>query len=256
MNDLKAFASLASSARADVSLSKKNEDAAKQFESWMVSYLAKTMRESLQDGPWSKGAMATFADLFDHEIGDRVAEAGGFGLQESLLRAMGTGPPIPAPHRTAQRLGPAAAASRPAAGVQPTTGTPTHSDLRVTSAFGLRSDPLTGAVRSHHGLDFGASEGTPVLAAAQGTVRFAGKRGGYGNVVILEHADGTETRYAHCRDLGVREGDVVAEGQEIGSVGSTGRSTGPHLHFEVRRDGTPIDPATWSGGPPLGKKDR
>ena len=221
----------------------------------MVSYLAKTMRESLQDGPWSKGAMATFADLFDHEIGDRVADAGGFGLQESLLRAMGTGPSVPVPTLlpSAPLHAAAEAPSRPA---RPATGAAKPSELRVTSAFGLRSDPLTGALRQHHGQDLGAPEGTPVLAAAEGTVRFAGKRGGYGNVVILQHADGTETRYAHCRDLGVREGDVVGAGQEIASVGSTGRSTGPHLHFEVRRDGSPIDPATWSGGSPLGKKDR
>ncbi|GDX79446.1 hypothetical protein LBMAG42_12570 [Deltaproteobacteria bacterium] len=210
----------------------------------MVSYLSKTMREGVKDGPWSKGAMATFADLFDQEIGERVAESGGFGLQRSLLEAMGhdagNGPP------PGERFAPLR------------TEKPAHSrgDVRVTSAFGLRADPFSGQLRQHHGLDLAAAEGTPVLAAADGVVRFSGKRGSYGNVVILTHADGTESRYAHCRDLGVKEGDVVQAGQPIASVGNTGRSTGAHLHFEVRQDGSPIDPSTWSGRAPLGEKDR
>lgn len=219
----------------------------------MVSYLSKTMREGVKDGPWSKGAMATFADLFDQEIGERVAESGGFGLQRSLLEAMGHGEgngPTPS-----QRFAPLPTARTERA---ERTEKPKHGpgEVRVTSSFGARADPFSGQLRQHHGLDLGAAEGTPVLAAADGVVRFSGKRGSYGNVVILTHADGTETRYAHCRDLGVSEGDAVTAGQPIASVGSTGRSTGPHLHFEVRQDGKPIDPSTWSGHAPLAKKDR
>lgn len=223
-----------------------DEKAARQFESWMVSFMAKQMRESVKDGPWSSGAMSTFADLFDQEIGDRVAESGGFGLQEDLLRSIRhrSGTPDPAELPRHER------SHAPIGDVEP------HG-VRVTSHFGLRADPFTGAQRAHHGLDLGAAEGTPVVAAAAGTVRFAGKRGGYGNVVIVEHADGTETRYAHCRDLGVTPGQAVAAGQSIATVGSTGRSTGPHLHFEVRQGGKPVDPSTWTaGGSPLGEKDR
>lgn len=244
MDDLKAYSSLQTSARADKPVASKDEEAAKQFESWMVSYLSKTMREGVKDGPWSSGAMATFADLFDQEIGERVAESGGFGLQRSLLQAMGhDGAPSapPAPHFAPVRV------TKPAK---------SEGVVRVTSSFGVRSDPFTGQLRKHHGLDLAAAEGTPVLAAADGVVRFSGKRGSYGNVVILTHADGTESRYAHCRDLGVKEGDVVQAGQPIASVGSTGRSTGPHLHFEVRQEGTAIDPSTWSGRSPLAGKDR
>ncbi len=217
--------------------------AAQKFEGWMVSFMAKEMRESVKEGPWSTGAMATFADLFDQEIGERVAESGGFGLQKDLLqsirRSHGAAEPEAMP-RTHAPLGAVRALGQ-----------------HVTSSFGLRADPFTGALKEHDGLDLGATEGTPIHAAAAGVVRFAGKRGGYGNVVIVEHADGTETRYAHCRDLGVKPGDAVGAGQTIATVGSTGRSTGPHLHYEVRRDGRPVDPGTWAAGAsPLGEKDR
>jgi len=223
-----------------------DKKAAEQFEGWMVSFMAKQMRESVKDGPWSSGAMSTFADLFDQEIGTRVAESGGFGLQEDLLRSIRhpAGQPAEGPPGGHER------AHAPVGAVE------AHG-LRVTSQFGLRADPFTGVMKEHHGLDLGAPEGTPVLAAAAGKVRFAGKRGGYGNVVIVEHADGTETRYAHCRELDVAAGQSVAAGQPIATVGSTGRSTGPHLHFEVRQGGKPVDPATWAGGgSPLGEKDR
>lgn len=216
---------------------RKDEAAAQEFEAWMVTFLAKQMREGVKGGPWSQGAMATFADLFDQEIGKRVAEGGGFGLKEAVLDSW-NGP-------NAHEAGHDHGAERGEGG-----------GFRLTSAFGTRLDPITGKARMHHGQDLAAAEGTPVRAAADGTVRFAGARGSYGNMVIVEHADGTETRYAHCRDLGVKAGDTVAAGQSIASVGSTGRSTGAHLHFEVRQDGRAIDPASWTGLTPIAEKDR
>lgn len=113
---------------------------------------------------------------------------------------------------------------------------------RVSSRFGARVHPVTGERHNHSGVDFAAPAGTPVRAAAAGRVEFAGTRGGYGNLVIVEHADGTETWYAHQRDLAVRAGDQVGAGAVLGTVGSTGRSTGPHLHLEVRRNGVAVDP--------------
>ena len=83
------------------------------------------------------------------------------------------------------------------------------------------------------------------IAERDGVVRFAGDRGGYGNVVIIDHGDGLETRYAHCATLTVQAGDKVPEGAVVGTVGSTGRSTGPHLHFEVRQDGLPTNPTNF-----------
>lgn len=115
----------------------------------------------------------------------------------------------------------------------------------ITSPFGTRVHPITGAERSHAGIDFGAPSGTPVAAAAAGTVTFAGGAGGYGLLVIIDHGAGLTTRYAHLSRFAVTGGQRVATGQAIGTVGSTGLSTGPHLHFEARVDGVARDPARW-----------
>jgi murein DD-endopeptidase MepM/ murein hydrolase activator NlpD len=115
---------------------------------------------------------------------------------------------------------------------------------RVTSTYGRRVDPINGGARDHHGVDIAAPRGTPIGAAAAGTVVFAGRRGGYGNTVIIEQPDGKQTLYAHAEELLVKAGERVNAGQTIATVGSTGRSTGPHLHFEVRENGQPIDPST------------
>lgn len=120
-------------------------------------------------------------------------------------------------------------------------------DAPVSSPFGPRVHPITGRQRLHAGVDLAAPTGTAIGAAAAGTVTFAGVRGGYGNLVIVDHGDGTETRYAHQHTIGVRAGQRVAPGDVLGTVGSTGASTGPHLHFEFRRDGQPVDPAPLLG---------
>ena len=113
---------------------------------------------------------------------------------------------------------------------------------RITSLFGSRRDPLNGSHKNHQGVDIAAPLGTPIGAAATGTVIFAGQQGGYGNTVVIEHADGKRTRYAHADQLYVTSGDHVRSGQTIATVGSSGRSTGPHLHFEVLENDQRIDP--------------
>jgi len=113
----------------------------------------------------------------------------------------------------------------------------------VTSGFGYRVHPIFGTSRMHTGLDFPASSGTPIYAADSGVVVSAGSRGGYGNATVVDHGGGTATLYAHQSRLGVSAGQSVERGQVIGYVGSTGFSTGPHLHFEVRINGQPVDPA-------------
>ncbi len=112
----------------------------------------------------------------------------------------------------------------------------------VTSLFGPRVHPIFGDVRNHDGVDFGAVMGTPIRAAAAGTVVAAGPRGGYGNATIIDHGNGLATMYAHQSETFVVAGATVTAGQVIGAVGSTGFSTGPHLHFEVRLSGVPVDP--------------
>jgi murein DD-endopeptidase MepM/ murein hydrolase activator NlpD len=120
---------------------------------------------------------------------------------------------------------------------------------RVSSAYGPRTHPVSGERHEHSGIDFAAPAGSPVRAAGTGTVAFAGPKGGYGNLVVIRHPDGAETYYAHQRDLAVRTGQAVRAGDVIGTVGSTGRSTGPHLHFELRRAGRPVDPRSALGLP-------
>jgi len=115
----------------------------------------------------------------------------------------------------------------------------------ITSVFGWRMHPVLGSNRFHSGMDFGAEYGSPIRAADRGTVIFAGWYGGYGNAVIIDHGNGIITLYGHSSQLYVVEGQVVKRGQAIAAVGSTGLSTGPHLHFEVRYNGEPIDPVPY-----------
>ncbi len=112
----------------------------------------------------------------------------------------------------------------------------------ISSVFGERMDPFNGEEAFHKGLDFASEAGTDVLAVAQGVVTWAGPREGYGVLVEVNHGNGYVTRYAHNSRVSVAPGDTVERGQAIAVVGSTGRSTGPHVHFEVLKDGRPVDP--------------
>jgi murein DD-endopeptidase MepM/ murein hydrolase activator NlpD len=112
----------------------------------------------------------------------------------------------------------------------------------ITSGFGYRSDPFNGTGAFHAGLDFRGPKGAPIYAAAKGVVSFAGVRSGYGNCVEIDHGNGLKTRYAHMSRIGARVGQPVDAGNVIGAIGSTGRSTGPHLHFEVRINDRPVNP--------------
>ncbi len=119
------------------------------------------------------------------------------------------------------------------------------SNASTSSSFGWRMHPVLGYRRFHSGMDFAASYGSTIRAADSGTVIFAGWYGGYGRAVIIDHGKGITTLYGHSSELYVADGQAVERGQAIAAVGSTGLSTGPHLHFEVRRNGTPVDPANY-----------
>jgi murein DD-endopeptidase MepM/ murein hydrolase activator NlpD len=123
----------------------------------------------------------------------------------------------------------------------------------VTSKFGYRRHPITGRRSMHKGIDIAAKHGTDIIAMADGIVIFSGRKGGYGKIVEVRHANGLETRYAHNHRNLVHEGDMVRKGQVIAKLGSTGRSTGPHIHFEVRRNGEAINPMQYLD---LSKKSR
>ena len=122
---------------------------------------------------------------------------------------------------------------------------PVAVDYRETSGYGSRIDPFTGRGAFHGGLDMAAFERAPVVATSPGTVVYAGNRSGYGNTVEIDHGHGFKTRYAHLRDIQVQRGDHVAIGQRVGSMGSTGRSTATHLHYEVWFRGRSVDPISF-----------
>lgn len=119
---------------------------------------------------------------------------------------------------------------------------PVIGEVEFTSGFGVRSDPFLGRPAMHTGLDFRAATGDPVRATANGKVVSSGWAGGYGRMVEVDHGNGLSTRYGHLSEINVRVGEPIKIGQVIGAVGSTGRSTGPHLHYETRIDGDAVDP--------------
>lgn len=115
----------------------------------------------------------------------------------------------------------------------------------VSSNYGLRVDPIHGRLADHKGVDFASHKGAPILAVASGIVTYAGQRSGYGRLVEVDHGDGLVTRYGHSEKLLVEKGQVVSKGDTIATVGDTGRSTGPHVHFEVLIDNEHVDPAPY-----------
>lgn len=134
-----------------------------------------------------------------------------------------------------------------AGGVSPASSTNTVSfqmpvSGRVSSNFGARFHPVDHKTKFHGGMDIAVPKGTPVGAAAAGEIVYAGWKGGYGNLVIIRHPDGRESRYGHLEKVNVAVGEQVSAGQNIANSGSTGKSTGPHLHFEIREDGVAVDP--------------
>lgn len=180
-------------------------------------------------------------------------------LQSLLASTAAPPPPRPAPAATGfdaelERAGQAQEASvkaRRAASPEAPTAVPSTAAPLTSAGAGKLAWPVDAPIssrfgprwgRMHSGLDLAAAQGTPVQAAAPGRVKSASFDGGYGNLVVIQHPDGSETRYAHMASLGVKAGQTVGAGDKVGTVGNTGNSTGPHLHFELRVDGQPRDP--------------
>jgi murein DD-endopeptidase MepM/ murein hydrolase activator NlpD len=207
-------------------------EAIRKFEGYLAQVMVREMRKTIPDGGlFDSNAVDMFMDVLDQEIADRVADGPGLGLQASLAGTLGMEPESPAlsalPHEALRhRSWPA---RHPVDGI-------------VTSRFGHRADPIHGAKRLHKGMDIAAEKGTPIRAVRDGVVRSAGTRGGYGKAVIVDHGDGLQTLYAHCDSIAVKPGTEVKAGQPIATVGDTGRTTGPHLHFEVRLEGAAVNP--------------
>jgi murein DD-endopeptidase MepM/ murein hydrolase activator NlpD len=228
---------------------------AQQFEAMLMTQMLREMRRSMLDDEEAKengfGAEA-LTDTADVEFGAALSRTGGIGLTDSLLKVFErqiTGIREAAAAGEAGRAGEASEA-----GVADQIAHASKSPARlltdvttsapVSSKFGWRLDPLSGETRFHQGVDIAVAYGHNVKAAADGIVSFAGVQNGYGNTVVIDHDGGRQTRYAHLSQELVRAGDVVSEGQVLGKSGNSGRSTGPHLHFEMLMNGRPVDPVT------------
>lgn len=199
-------------------------------------------------------AMTSIAETATERTTSIVAELGDLGIEVDLPAGLdGVGGPLLAPLEGGE-VSPMiddanavmAALVRYKAARDSIDGAPIHmpvsGNFRQSSSFGNRTDPFTGGRAFHSGLDFAAPKGTTVLSAGKGIVSFVGTKSGYGNVVEVTHANGLVTRYAHLSGFLSEEGQAVNTGTPIAKVGSTGRSTGPHLHFEVRKADSAINP--------------
>jgi len=222
----------------EIRTTKDQDEAARAFESYMVEMMVKEMRKTIPDGMFSGGPAEVFSSLFDQELSNRIADSGGFGFGDMLKDQM-VGKDMVLDSDGLERNFDSHKRQRAMSILS--SALPVEDGV-VTSQFGKRTDPFHGKMRKHKGLDIAAPRGTPIQSIRPGTVVSAGKRGGYGNVVVLDHGDGTTSLYAHCHELKVAKGDRVGRGDVIATVGSTGRSTGPHLHLEVHRNGAAVDP--------------
>ena len=231
------------------------KSAAAELASLFVYQMLAAMRRTVpKSGLLDKGfAHETYLSMFDQEIARHMARRSDLGLTALLQRQLKDadadrqlpGRPNPALPRpsTALQAGRATAIDAYRQQARPTDGMfllPVEGER--TSGFGMRMHPIDHEERLHNGMDIAAPAGTPIQAAAAGQVVFSGTQAGYGNVVVIQHAEGYTTLYAHNQENLVSVGTPVSQGQPIATVGSTGRSTGPHLHFEVRHGGNPVNP--------------
>jgi murein DD-endopeptidase MepM/ murein hydrolase activator NlpD len=188
-----------------------------------------------------------YGEMFCEALANAVSQSGGVGIAKLVegtfdkgaagTQAEDADPNIAGDYLFGHTIRPHAASRASDAAADATDVTP-----EVSSGFGVRKDPINGSRGFHTGVDVAAGEGSDILAAASGVVRRAGRRGGYGNAVEIDNGSGISTLYGHASALAVKAGDHVEAGEPIAQVGHTGRATGPHLHFEVRKDGKPTDP--------------
>lgn len=237
------FATTPRGAAADVRpRGKSARELARGFEELVLRQLIGAMRKTIPDSGTLEGgaARSTLDGVFEERLSQALAGGKGIGLADALLRQFErvTGEAARSPDGDLATSGSGKARSSASRAVAPVAG-------RVTSAFGPRPDPWTGETETHRGVDLAAPVGTPVVAMLDGEVQDVGWQGNAGQVVVVQHANGVVSRYAHLARAAVVPGESVAAGGVIGAVGTTGRVTGPHLHLAVEKDGQPVDPEPW-----------
>ncbi|MFH1625986.1 MAG: peptidoglycan DD-metalloendopeptidase family protein [Pseudomonadota bacterium] len=197
-----------------------------EFESLLIYFVLKTMRDSIPKSGLLDGGMAEkiYTSMLDQELARKMAARGGIGLSPLLQRQLNGDNRALSPQQPETE-----GLLLPLGGV-------------VSSSYGLRKDPITGEIAFHHGVDITGSKDQTIHASGSGEVVFSGRKGGYGNLVIIQHGDRYRTYYAHNSKNLVEKGDVVKQSQPVALMGKTGRATGYHVHFEVRRDGKPTNP--------------
>jgi murein DD-endopeptidase MepM/ murein hydrolase activator NlpD len=223
------------------------KELAQEFESMLILQMLRQMRQSMLDGSEEESGLSasTMLDQVDMELSRQLSKQGGFGLGDIMTKAIQQ--QLPGAH-SAETITMGSAVTWP-------TSTASSDDMtdaaalgagvspeRLTSNYGWRADPFSGAAKYHRGIDLKAAYGTEVPAASDGKVVEVGENGAYGLTVVVDHGSGLKTRYAHLATTDVTVGDQVLQGQDIGRVGQSGRATGPHLHFEVIRNGQRVDP--------------
>jgi murein DD-endopeptidase MepM/ murein hydrolase activator NlpD len=247
----------------------KIDAAGEKFEGYMLQMMVREMRKTVPKGMFDSPAMKIFMDLFDQAIAEELAVKGGLGftdalrqdlmsdeagkLGENALSHMSGFDPTSLDNESAfpgfsgdltsnlsmdtERFREIVEYGRKFVGHLPVDGS-------VSSSYGLRMHPILKEHRHHDGIDIRAAKGTPIRPVASGVVKSAENSGSYGNLIVIDHGDGWTSRYAHCDSINVQLGQPVTRDLEIGTVGATGRTTGPHLHLEIRKDGKPVDPSS------------
>jgi murein DD-endopeptidase MepM/ murein hydrolase activator NlpD len=234
-------------------------NATQEFEALFLSYMLKVMRSTVESEKEESASPGknVYIEMFDNEIALNISRERSLGIGEMMyrqLKAESNRSREPESNSRSKRIEadppplPAVSSShKPELPLQMSPGSPDEPFVvpiegELTSAYGLRRHPLTQETSFHRGLDIAAPTGTAFRAAQSGTVVFSGFLGRYGNTIILEHADGYRTLYAHAAKLLVSQGERVGAEQDIGIIGNTGRSTGTHLHFELQKGGEKADP--------------
>jgi len=238
--------------------------AAKGFEEFFVQFLLSQMRKTVPKNGFLGKSRSTeiFTSMLDEQIAKECARRGNFGIADLIEERMKEEFPERFSEDKNQNQGDTLLREKVTGeklflqffidpvGIREgyfndTEGFATPLRGELTSGFGMRNDPITGERAMHYGIDVAAPEGTPVRAIKSGKVIFSGFKKGYGNVVMIKHVDNLISTYAHNSSNIVKSGDEVKKGQVISRVGNTGRSTGPHLHLELNKDGKYIDPLTF-----------